>query len=79
MKNSNSDIANICLQGLGEKFLFFQFLFREVTLEAKSNKLIGCTCNICYDTVHYMHVHKVVLQSGCDYLKGLFRSGMQER
>ena len=47
MKNSNSDIANICLQGLGEKFLFFQFLFREVTLEAKSNKLIGWTRNIC--------------------------------
>ncbi|KHN26820.1 BTB/POZ domain-containing protein [Glycine soja] len=28
--------------------------------------------------VPYMHVHKVILLSGCDYLKGLFRSGMQE-
>ena len=79
MKNSNSDIASICLQGLGDKFLFFSICFREVTLEAKSNKLVGWTCNICSDMVPYMHVHKVVLQSGCDYLKGLFRSGMQER
>ena len=79
MKNSNSDIASICLQGLGDKFLFFSICFREVTLEAKSNKLVGWTCNICSDMVPYMHVHKVILLSGCDYLKGLLWSGMQER
>ncbi|KAG4399104.1 hypothetical protein GLYMA_08G171633v4 [Glycine max] len=28
--------------------------------------------------VPYMHVHKVILLSGCDYLKGLLWSGMQE-
>ncbi|KAL2616949.1 hypothetical protein AAZV13_08G159000 [Glycine max] len=78
MKNSNSDIASICLQGLGDKFLFFSICFREVTLEAKSNKLVGWTCNICSDMVPYMHVHKVILLSGCDYLKGLLWSGMQE-
>jgi len=48
-------------------------------LAAKSNELVGWTCDICSDTVPHMHVHKVILQSGCDYLQGLFRSGMQER
>ncbi|KAH1210892.1 BTB/POZ domain-containing protein [Glycine max] len=52
--------------------------FSDAILEAKSNKLVGWTCNICSDTVPHMHVHKVILQSGCDYLQGLFRSGMRE-
>ncbi|TKY49356.1 BTB/POZ domain-containing protein [Spatholobus suberectus] len=52
--------------------------FSDVILETKSNKLVGWICNICSDTVPHMHVHKVILQSGCDYLQGLFRSGMQE-
>ncbi|KAH1210895.1 BTB/POZ domain-containing protein [Glycine max] len=59
-----------------------QMLYRQrpkdAILEAKSNKLVGWTCNICSDTVPHMHVHKVILQSGCDYLQGLFRSGMRE-
>ncbi|QCD95998.1 Armadillo-type fold [Vigna unguiculata] len=52
--------------------------FSDVILAAKSNELVGWTCDICSDTVPHMHVHKVILQSGCDYLQGLFRSGMQE-
>ncbi|KAJ1387197.1 SKP1/BTB/POZ domain superfamily [Sesbania bispinosa] len=32
----------------------------------------------CFSYVPHLHVHKVILQSGCDYLRGLFRSGMQE-
>ncbi|XP_022637100.1 BTB/POZ domain-containing protein At1g04390 isoform X5 [Vigna radiata var. radiata] len=50
----------------------------DIILGAKSNELVGWTCDICSDTVPHMHVHKVILQSGCDYLQGLFRSGMQE-
>ncbi|XP_047159531.1 BTB/POZ domain-containing protein At1g04390 isoform X2 [Vigna umbellata] len=52
--------------------------FSDIVLGAKSNELAGWTCDICSDTVPHMHVHKVILQSGCDYLQGLFRSGMQE-
>ncbi|KOM42602.1 hypothetical protein LR48_Vigan05g020600 [Vigna angularis] len=52
--------------------------FSDIILGAKSNELVGWTCDICSDTVPHMHVHKVILQSGCDYLQGLFRSGMQE-
>ncbi|XP_020233390.1 BTB/POZ domain-containing protein At1g04390 isoform X2 [Cajanus cajan] len=53
--------------------------FSDVMLVAKSTELVGWTCNICSDKVPHMHVHKVILQAGCDYLQGLFRSGMQER
>ncbi|CAJ1958068.1 unnamed protein product, partial [Sphenostylis stenocarpa] len=52
--------------------------YSDVILEAKSNELVGWACNICSVTVPHKHVHKVILQSGCDYLQGLFRSGMQE-
>nr|KYP49111.1 hypothetical protein KK1_029143 [Cajanus cajan] len=52
--------------------------FSDVMLVAKSTELVGWTCNICSDKVPHMHVHKVILQAGCDYLQGLFRSGMQE-
>ncbi|KAL2331115.1 hypothetical protein Fmac_018696 [Flemingia macrophylla] len=52
--------------------------FSDVILVAKSNELVGWKCNICSDTVPHMHVHKVILQAGCNYLQGLFRSGMQE-
>lgn len=54
-------------------------LFRDVILEAKLNKPVGWTCNICSHSVPHLHVHKVIMQSGCDYLRGLFGSGMQER
>ncbi|CAL0326427.1 unnamed protein product [Lupinus luteus] len=52
--------------------------FSDVILEAKSNKLVEWTCNICSHSVPHLHVHKVILQSACDYLQGLFGSGMQE-
>ncbi|OIW11671.1 hypothetical protein TanjilG_10817 [Lupinus angustifolius] len=52
--------------------------FSDVILEAKPNKLVEWTCNICSHSVPHLHVHKVILQSGCDYLQGLFGSGMQE-
>ncbi|KAL5079090.1 hypothetical protein RYX36_007511 [Vicia faba] len=52
--------------------------FFDVIMEAKSNEFVGWTCYICSHPVPHLHAHKVVLQSGCDYLQGLFRSGMQE-
>ncbi|CAK8534776.1 unnamed protein product [Lathyrus sativus] len=52
--------------------------FFDVIMEAKSNGFVGWTCNICSHPVPHLHAHKVILQSGCDYLQGLFRSGMQE-
>jgi hypothetical protein len=58
---------------------FVDFCFRDVVMEAKLNELVGWACNICSHPVPHLHVHKVILQSGCDYLQGLFRSGMQER
>ncbi|XP_020965171.1 BTB/POZ domain-containing protein At1g04390 isoform X2 [Arachis ipaensis] len=52
--------------------------FSDVILEAETNELVGWTCNFCSNSVPHSHVHKVILQSGCEYLQGLFRSGMQE-
>ncbi|PNY06615.1 BTB/POZ domain-containing protein [Trifolium pratense] len=52
--------------------------FSDVIMEAKLNEPVGWACNICSHPVPHLHVHKVILQSGCDYLQGLFRSGMQE-
>ncbi|GAU39348.1 hypothetical protein TSUD_56740 [Trifolium subterraneum] len=52
--------------------------FSDVVMEAKLNELVGWACNICSHPVPHFHAHKVILQSGCDYLQGLFRSGMQE-
>ncbi|XP_054814645.1 BTB/POZ domain-containing protein At1g04390 isoform X2 [Prosopis cineraria] len=52
--------------------------FWDVILESKPDKLERWTCCICSHSVPHLHVHKVVLQSGCDYLQGLFRSGMKE-
>jgi len=80
MKKVNSDVANICLSSLGDKFWFWLIsVFRDVIMEAKLNGPVGCACDICSHPVPHLHVHKVILQSGCDYLQGLFRSGMQER
>ncbi|KAF7822495.1 BTB/POZ domain-containing protein [Senna tora] len=50
----------------------------DVILESITDGLDGWTCCICSHSVPHLHVHKVILQSGCDYLQGLFRSGMQE-
>ncbi|XP_028760602.1 BTB/POZ domain-containing protein At1g04390 isoform X2 [Neltuma alba] len=52
--------------------------FWDVILESKQEKLEGWTCCTCSHSVPHLHVHKVILQSGCDYLQGLFRSGMKE-
>ncbi|KAI9116563.1 hypothetical protein K1719_012730 [Acacia pycnantha] len=52
--------------------------FWDVILESKLDKLERWTCRICSHSVPHLHVHKVILQSGCDYLQGLFRSGMKE-
>ncbi|KAI4333348.1 hypothetical protein L6164_018174 [Bauhinia variegata] len=52
--------------------------FSDVMLEANTDKLIGWTCNICSHSLPHFHAHKVILQSGCDYFRALFHSGMQE-
>lgn len=53
--------------------------FRDVIMEAKANETLVWTCDFCSVLVPHMHVHKVILASSCDYLHGLFYSGMMER
>lgn len=55
-----------------------EVIFFYVVIEAESNEFVGCTCNICSHLVLHLHAHKVILQSGCDYLQVLLRLGMQE-
>ncbi|CAL2253303.1 unnamed protein product [Prunus armeniaca] len=52
--------------------------FSDVILEAKATELLGWTCGVCSLPRPHMHAHKVVLSSSCDYLRALFKSGMQE-
>ncbi|XP_050368318.1 BTB/POZ domain-containing protein At1g04390 isoform X2 [Argentina anserina] len=52
--------------------------FSDLILEAKETKLLDWTCGVCSLSMPHMHVHKVVLSASCDYLRALFRSGMQE-
>ncbi|XP_021819201.1 BTB/POZ domain-containing protein At1g04390 isoform X5 [Prunus avium] len=52
--------------------------FSDVILEAKATELLGWTCHVCSLPRPHMHSHKVVLSSSCDYLRALFKSGMQE-
>lgn len=52
--------------------------FSDIILEANSTELMHWTCSICSLLEPHMHVHKVILWSSCDYLRAIFRSGMQE-
>ncbi|XP_062115835.1 BTB/POZ domain-containing protein At1g04390-like [Humulus lupulus] len=51
--------------------------FSDIILEAKST-VLSWSCDICPGLVPHMHVHKVILSASCDYLRGLFNSGMKE-
>ncbi|EXC21326.1 BTB/POZ domain-containing protein [Morus notabilis] len=52
--------------------------FSDVIMEAKANETLVWTCDFCSVLVPHVHVHKVILASSCDYLHGLFCSGMME-
>ncbi|CAA2997550.1 BTB POZ domain-containing At1g04390 isoform X2 [Olea europaea subsp. europaea] len=52
--------------------------FSDILLESNTRELVSWMCNSCSASVPHLHVHKVILESSCDYLQALFRSGMQE-
>ncbi|XP_038686148.1 BTB/POZ domain-containing protein At1g04390 isoform X2 [Tripterygium wilfordii] len=52
--------------------------FSDIILEAKAAEQTCWTCSLCSLLVPHVHAHKVILSSGCDYLRALFQSGMQE-
>ncbi|KAL9227077.1 hypothetical protein vseg_002814 [Gypsophila vaccaria] len=53
--------------------------FSDVILEAKSKDDTGWTANCCSFSEPHIHCHKAILMSSsCDYVRGLFQSGMQE-
>ncbi|GER52753.1 BTB/POZ domain-containing protein 1 [Striga asiatica] len=55
------------------------FYLSDLILEAGSTpQLVHWKCNDCSALVPHLHVHKVILESCCDYLRALFQSGMQE-
>ncbi|KAL3851055.1 hypothetical protein ACJIZ3_012937 [Penstemon smallii] len=47
-------------------------------LESNTTELVNWKCDNCSAVVPHLHVHKVILESGCDYLRALFRSDMKE-
>ncbi|KAL2473204.1 BTB/POZ domain-containing protein [Forsythia ovata] len=52
--------------------------FSDILLESNTRQLENWMCDSCSASVPHLHVHKVILESSCDYLQALFRSGMQE-
>ncbi|KAG8386600.1 hypothetical protein BUALT_Bualt03G0165200 [Buddleja alternifolia] len=52
--------------------------FSDLLLEANTTQLEDWKCSSCPSLVPHLHVHKVMLESSCDYLRALFQSGMQE-
>ncbi|VVA89937.1 unnamed protein product [Arabis nemorensis] len=52
--------------------------FSDVILVPKETNMGGFNCRWCSSTSHHAHSHRVILSSGCEYLRALFRSGMQE-
>ncbi|KAK6149499.1 hypothetical protein DH2020_017024 [Rehmannia glutinosa] len=53
--------------------------FSDLILEAGSmTQLVHWKCSGCCALVPHLHVHKVILESNCDYLRALFQSGMQD-
>ncbi|KAI3456713.1 hypothetical protein Pfo_013376 [Paulownia fortunei] len=53
--------------------------FSNLILEASSmTQLVHWHCSGCSALVPHLHVHKVILESSCNYLRALFQSGMQE-
>ncbi|XP_023645948.1 BTB/POZ domain-containing protein At1g04390 [Capsella rubella] len=52
--------------------------FSDVILLPKETNVPGFNCRLCSSTSPHAHSHRVILSSGCEYLRALFRSGMQE-
>ncbi|ESQ36487.1 hypothetical protein EUTSA_v10006788mg [Eutrema salsugineum] len=52
--------------------------FSDVILVPKETNMAGFNCRSCSFTSPHAHSHRVILSSGCEYLRALFRSGMQE-
>ncbi|XP_010475090.1 PREDICTED: BTB/POZ domain-containing protein At1g04390 [Camelina sativa] len=52
--------------------------FSDVILVPKETNVAGFNCRMCSSTSPHAHSHRVILSSGCEYLRALFRSGMQE-
>ncbi|XP_041990382.1 BTB/POZ domain-containing protein At1g04390-like isoform X2 [Salvia splendens] len=53
--------------------------FSDLIFEASSTMpLVNWKCNSCSSLVPHLHVHKVIVESSCDYLRALFQSGMRE-
>uniref|UniRef100_A0A1J3IM00 BTB/POZ domain-containing protein n=1 Tax=Noccaea caerulescens TaxID=107243 RepID=A0A1J3IM00_NOCCA len=50
----------------------------DVILVPKETNMAGFNCRFCSSTSPHAHSHRVILSSGCEYLRALFRSGMQE-
>jgi len=50
-----------------------------VILVPKETNVACFNCRMCSLTSPHAHSHRVILSSGCEYLRALFRSGMQER
>ncbi|XP_057765311.1 BTB/POZ domain-containing protein At1g04390 isoform X2 [Salvia miltiorrhiza] len=51
----------------------------DLIFEASSTiQLVNWKCNSCSSLVPHLHVHKVIVESSCDYLRALFQSGMKE-
>ncbi|KAF8111682.1 hypothetical protein N665_0073s0040 [Sinapis alba] len=52
--------------------------FSDVILVPKETNMASFNCRLCSSTSPHAHSHRVILSSGCEYLRALFRSGMQE-
>ncbi|KAL0443180.1 UNVERIFIED_CONTAM: BTB/POZ domain-containing protein [Sesamum latifolium] len=52
--------------------------FSNLLLESSTTEVVHWKCNSCCNQVPHLHVHKIILESSCDYLRALFQSGMQE-
>ncbi|KAJ3706211.1 hypothetical protein LUZ61_009916 [Rhynchospora tenuis] len=52
--------------------------FLDVILEAKSSKQIACNYSSCQLSTPHVHAHKIILCANCEYLRGLFSSGMHD-
>ncbi|CDY18227.1 BnaC05g02500D [Brassica napus] len=52
--------------------------FSDVILVPKETNMASFNCRLCSSTSPHAHCHRFILSSGCEYLRALFRSGMQE-
>ncbi|KAJ4747265.1 hypothetical protein LUZ62_081670 [Rhynchospora pubera] len=52
--------------------------FLDVILEAKSSKQMSCKYSSCHLSTPHVHAHKIILCANCEYLRGLFSSGMHD-